>query len=112
MIYPDTFLIYNGTEADSPRHFTREFGLCIRFEAGFREHCAFSRAFCTFTRQLHLGRHDLHQNLNKKLQASSIIHRVCLQSDTALEAVFLFIKVFRCALRTSRQSHGIVAVDG
>lgn len=67
MIYPDTFLIYNGTAADSPRHFTREFGLCLEFEAGSLEIAFFTR-FLYFFPTAASGQtvFDLHQNLNKK----------------------------------------------
>ena len=38
--------------------------------------------------------------------------QVCLQSETATGAVFLFINDFRRSLMTYRQSRGIAAVDG
>lgn len=48
MIYPGTFLIYNRTEANSPRHFSREFGLGIEFESGSLKNCVFHTLFVLF----------------------------------------------------------------
>lgn len=58
------------------------------------------------------GHHPSQSTNHKKTVGKLDFLQVCLQSETATGAVFLFINDFRRSLMTYRQSRGIAAVDG